>query len=181
MAERSANPGHGPQAQRQLGVDAEARGLAGALIFGPSDGQKVRFTRPDAWIGDRRPVAADPEAAAVEVARRYLAVHGPATREDLGRWWGVQPAPAGRLLQALGDAVVEVDVEGAPMWMLAADAHEAAAAERAGGVRLLPAFDQYVIAATRHAVNLMPRGRAQGPRVPQAGVDLRGRCVDGRL
>jgi Winged helix DNA-binding domain len=42
------------------------------------------------------------------------------------------------------------------MWMIAAEAEAAAAAGPPDGVRLLPAFDQYVIAATRHAEPLMP-------------------------
>ena len=132
--------------------------VRGALCFAPGDGQKVRFTRPDVWLdgvlGDSPPP--DPEAAAVEAARRYLAVHGPATREDLGRWWGVQPAPAGRLLKQLGDDVTEVSVDGAPMWALAGDAAALAEAGPIDSVRLLPGFDQYVIAATRHADRLMP-------------------------
>ena len=161
VAERSGDPELAHKLADNWGSGLKPAAWRGALIFGPSDGQKVRFTRPDAWIGAGARSQQDPAAAAVEAARRYLAVHGPATREDLGRWWGVQPAPAGRLLKALGDAVVEVAVEGAPMWMLAGDAHEAAAVERAGGVRLLPAFDQYVIAATRHAEKLMPGGREE--------------------
>ena len=43
----------------------------------------VRFTRPDHWLGGWRPV--EPEEARREVARRFLAAHGPASRDDLGR------------------------------------------------------------------------------------------------
>ena len=57
---------------------------AGQLVFAPSEGQKVRFTRPD-WSPE------DPEAALAEAARRYLGAGGPATREDLARWWGATP------------------------------------------------------------------------------------------
>jgi hypothetical protein len=41
------------------------------------------------------------------------------------------------------------------MWMLADGAAEAAAAPPPEGVRLVPAFDQYVIAAARHAEQLI--------------------------
>jgi hypothetical protein len=51
--------------------------------------------------------------------------------------------------------VVEVDVEGAAMWMLADDAAVAAKSKHVKTVRLLPGFDQYVIAATRHAEKLI--------------------------
>jgi Winged helix DNA-binding domain len=122
---------------------------AGQLVFAPGEGQKVRFTRPD-WS------PADPDAALAEVTRRYLGAGGPATREDLARWWGGAPAEGGRMLKALGDEVAPVTVAGAPMFLLREHVAEAAAAEPLRSVRLLPGFDQYVIAATLHAEALMP-------------------------
>ena len=114
----------------------------------------MRFTRPDVWLGHEieRP---DGDAALREIARRYLAVHGPATREDLRRWWATTPAAAGKLLRSLEDAE-EVEVDGERMWMLAADAARRPALGPAEGVRLLPAFDQYVIAATKQAEHFLP-------------------------
>ena len=101
----------------------------------------MRFAKPGV-------TPADGEEAAHRVVRTYLAAYGPAPREQFQRWFGMQsPAEAGRWLQALGDEVTEVE-QG---WMLAADAAEAAAAEPAGAVRLLPAFDPYVVAAPRKA------------------------------
>jgi hypothetical protein len=131
---------------------AASRGL---LCFGPSDGQLVRFTRPDQWLpawrGDQ-----DPEAALLETARRFLRACGAVTREDYARWWGVMAPEGGRVLERLGDEAVPVEVGGAGAWMLAAHAEEIVRASAAPSVRLLPAFDQYVVAATRHAEQLMP-------------------------
>lgn len=46
----------------------------------------------------------DPDEALREVVRRYLGAHGPATREDLSRWWSaLSPAAAGRMLAELGE------------------------------------------------------------------------------
>ena len=78
------------------------------------------------------------------------------TREDLARWWGVKPPEGGRMLRALESELAEVAVEGAPMLMLREHVAEAAVAEPLRSVRLLPGFDQYVIAATLHAEALMP-------------------------
>ena len=78
-----------------------------------------------------------------EIAHRFLAAHGPATREDFARWWGIAPAPAGKLIRSLADEVAEVDIEGIRAWMpaeLASDAQESAPSTQAP-VRLLPAFD----------------------------------------
>ena len=47
-------------------------------------------------------------------------------------------------------------MEGESLWMLAADAGEAAGIGSASGVRLLPAFDQYVVAATLQAEHFLP-------------------------
>ena len=137
-----------------FGAYLKPAAFRGRLCFGPGDGQKVRFTRPDVWLGHEieRP---DGEEALREIARRYLAVHGPATREDLRRWWATTPAAAGKLLRSLEDAT-EVELDGDPHWMLGADADAAAALPAASGVRLLPAFDQYVIAATKQAEHFLP-------------------------
>jgi uncharacterized protein YcaQ len=127
----------------------------GRLCFGPSDGQKVRFTRPDSWLG-RRIDTGDAEDALREVTRRHLGAFGPAAREDLARWWGVQPAQGGRMLKALGEDVAEVDVEGTAGWMLREHADEAAAEQPpARLVRLLPGFDMWVIGAARDAAALL--------------------------
>jgi uncharacterized protein YcaQ len=126
----------------------------GRLCFGPSDGQRVRFTRPDAWLG-RELEPEDPDAALLEIARRHLGAFGPAAREDLARWWGVSPAQGGRMLKALGEKVVQVEVDGTTGWMLRAHAAEAAAAEPVELVRLLPGFDMWTIGAARDAAPLL--------------------------
>jgi DNA glycosylase AlkZ-like len=133
----------------------------GKLCFGPSDGQKVTFTRPDAWLAVPATVH-DPDEALREVTRRFLAANGPATREDYARWWGVTPAKAGQRISELGDEVEEVDVEGEPRWILAGA--QPAGSAPTGVVRLVPAFDQYVVGATLHAEALLP------PDVPRALV-----------
>jgi hypothetical protein len=123
----------------------------GDLVFASSDGPRVRFARPAPFA------PLDPGEATREVARRFLAVYGPGSREHLAKWFGMQSAAmAGRWIKAL-DAV-EVDVEGRRGWLLAEDAAEAEAAEPAGVVRLLPAFDQYVVASPRDD---LPPGRRE--------------------
>jgi uncharacterized protein YcaQ len=183
VAEQCGDPDLAHKLTDNWGSTLKPAAFQGALIFGPSDGQKVRFTRPDTWLRQRARTGTDPNLSASDAARRYLAVHGPATREDLARWWGVQPAPGGRLIEALGDEVVEVHVEGAPMWMLAANVERAARANPGKGVRLLPGFDQYVIAATRHAEHLIAGdGDALKPLVyrPQGWISAVV-LVDGRM
>src|SRR6266545_282664 len=152
----------------------------GHLCFAPGDGQRVRFTWADHWLGGWRDQ--DPDTAVVEIARRFLAATGPVTREEYARWWGVQPAEGGRVLARLGDEVVPVEVDGTRGWLLAAHADEIALAGAAGPpcVRLLPAFDQYVVTASRHADRLLPgpfRDRVYRPQGWLSPVLL----VDGHL
>jgi hypothetical protein len=171
------------------GLDGKLRGgfgdllkpaaFRGELCFAPSDGRNVRFARPDQWLGDWEPVGVD--EAAREVTRRYLAAYGPANREALARWFGMpSPALAGRWLKALGDEAATVEVEGEELVMLASDVDEAAAVEPSGAVRLLPAFDHYVVAAPRDREAVLPaaqRSRVYRPQGWLSPVLL----VDGRM
>jgi uncharacterized protein YcaQ len=147
-------PELGEKVRHSWGAMLKPAASMGYLCFGPSDGQLVRFTRPDQWLEawDEQ----DPDAALLETARRYVHACGAVTREDYARWWGVMAPEGGRVLKRLGDEVVPVRVAGAATWTLAADAEEIAGSSPAPSVRLLPAFDQYVVAATRHAEQLMP-------------------------
>ena len=68
----------------------------------------------------------------------------PGTREDLAKWFGSSsPAVCGRWIKALD--VVETEFG----YALSEDADAIEAAEPSGVVNLLPAFDQYVVAAPR--------------------------------
>ena len=131
----------------------------GALVFAPSAGQNVRFALPPPFA------PLEPAAATAELTRRYLGVYGPATREDLMRWFGMRSAPmAARWIAAAG--TVEVDVEGRRAWMLGEHVGELETARASGAVRLLPAFDQYVVGTPRdEAAALAPefRGRVHRP------------------
>ena len=144
--------------------------FSGQLCFGPSVGQRVRFTHPATWADSARR-AHDPAAALIEVARRFLGAYGPATEHDLARWWGGGGvAGARRSIAALGDEAVPVDLEGSKAWMLAADARELGEAAPAKSARLLPGFDQYVVGASRHAEKLLPAGLRSRVYRPQGWI-----------
>ena len=78
----------GKIAEGSWGAILRPAAFAGSLCFGPSVGQRVRFTRPDTWLSVTAPASVDPEAATQWVTRRFLAAYGPATFHDLARWWG---------------------------------------------------------------------------------------------
>jgi hypothetical protein len=113
----------------------------GDLCFGPPRGRNVTFVRPDRWL--RRPLQADPAEAGRHFVRRFLSAYGPASAVDFGRWIE-DPTRAKALLRASADELADVQVEGRPALALATDLEVLAGARRPRGVRLLPAFDQYV-------------------------------------
>ena len=121
----------------------------GRLCFAPSDDGRARFTSPESFVR-RRIVRPEPEDALREVARRFLAAYAPATAEDLGNWSGFGRARVKRMLAALGDEAVEIDVDGDRAWALARDVDEIASAEPPDSARLLPAFDQWVVGTARY-------------------------------
>jgi hypothetical protein len=141
--------------------------FAGSLCFGPSVGQRVRYTRPATWVA-ALPAPMNAEPATAALTRRFLSAYGPATYHDFARWWGhCGVATARQWIAALGDGVTQVELAGERAWMLAADAREARDLPSQRSVRLLPAFDQYVIGASRHADLLLPgklRSRVYRPQ-----------------
>ena len=117
----------------------------GRLCFGPSDGNRVTFVRPDQWLGAFD--VPDPVASLQEVGRRFLAAYGPARVEEFARWWGVAPKAVRGVLRA-EHGFQEVEVDGKAAWT-AWEGKEAPA----GGepvVRLLPLFDPYTVAVRRN-------------------------------
>ena len=167
VAERVGDPTLAEKLGSGFGELLKPAAFTGELCFAPSDGRLVRFTTPRRRVRGFEPPGPD-EAAAAAVVRAYLAAYGPAPREQFQRWFGMTgPAEAGRWIAALGEEVVEVDVEGTGGWMLAADAAEAAAATPPGVVRLLPGFDQYVVGAPRGEPAVLPDAHRAAVYRPQ--------------
>ena len=171
----------GAKLRESWGALLKPAAALGLLCFAPNQGQQVRFTRPDTWLGGW--TDHDPDQAMAEVTRRFLAASGPVTREDFARWWGIpSPARGGRLLERLGSEVARVEVEGTAAYALAADLPGLAEAGGSRAVRLLPAFDQYVVTATRQAEHLMPgpfKARVYRPQGWLSPVLLVGGRMDG--
>ncbi len=155
-------------AQSSWGTILRPAAFTGRLCFGPSLGQRVQFTRPDTWLA-AAPALVDRHVAAAELTRRFLGAYGPATYRDLARWWGGGGglSTARQWIASLEEEVCPVDLDGTPAWMLAKHAREARDMPPIRSVRLLPGFDQYVVAASCHAERLLPgdlRSRVYRPQ-----------------
>lgn len=96
--------------------------LRGVAVVGPLRGARQAFVLARDRLGPPQPV--ERQAALAELARRYLAGHAPAGREDLARW-------AGLPLRDARAGIAAAPVEPAPAV--------------APPPRLLPAFDPYLL------------------------------------
>ena len=178
VGEHTGSAGLGEKLRESWGALLKPAAFEGLICFAPSSGRNVRFARPQQWLPEWR--EPPPEEAARELVRRYLAAYGPAPREQFARWLGTpSAAQAERLIKGLGDEVVQVTLDGTPAWALAGDIDEIAASAPSGVVRLLPAFDHYVVAAPRDADAVLPAAqkarvyRPQGWLSPVVVVDGR--------
>jgi hypothetical protein len=156
VAAKTGDPALSEHVQGSWGSLLKPPAYRGDLCFGPSLGQKVRFTRPDEWLPNWQ--STNPEEAQNIVTRRYLAAYGPATRDELRIWWGASAGEANKMIAGLDGEVATVDIEGIPAWALEKDLPEIEASSLGRSVKLLPAFDQYVLAAPRAQARVIPKG-----------------------
>jgi hypothetical protein len=118
--------------------------LEGLICLGPDRGAKTTYVLLGSWAKTGRSLS--PEEALAELALRYLSAYGPATLADLAAWSGMPMSQLRVGWQHIHDQVAEVEISGAPAWMLKTrlDWLEEPLAERPL-VRLLPAFDTYLL------------------------------------
>ncbi len=150
---------------------------SGLLCFGPSRGQSVTFVRPKQWLGNWRDV--DPDAALIDVARRYLRAYGPATKNDFARWFGTWSGVGNAAWTGLAEEVVAVSIEGRRADLLASDLDRIKAETHEPAVRLLPNFDPYLLGHTNRDHLFASEHRARVSRT--AGWISAIVLVDGRV
>ena len=130
----------------------------GDLCYGPSQGSRVTFRRPEdaspAWTG-LPPV----EVAAPIAIEAYFGAYGPATVDAFRRWLGAGAARIRRLVREHGGKLVEVDVDGDRAFVLEHHLDALAAARPSREVRLVPGFDAYVLGPGSTDGHVIPQAR----------------------
>jgi Winged helix DNA-binding domain len=112
--------------------------LRGIAVRGPMIGAQQAYVSTQDWLGPP-PRAVEPDVALAELARRYLAGHGPATDRDLAKWSGLSLGQARRGLHAIAAELRERSDDLAEL---------AAAPQHALSIpppRLLGAFDEVLM------------------------------------
>jgi uncharacterized protein YcaQ len=94
-------PTGGQAIYHQVGL-ASDRGL---IVRGPMRGREQCYVLVRDWLGDPPPF--DRDRALAELARRYLAGHGPASADDLAYWTGFGLRDARAALRAIASEIDE--------------------------------------------------------------------------
>ena len=79
--------------------------LRGLTVRGPMVGREHAYVLVSDWLGEPEPV--DRDRALAELARRYLAGHGPASDRDLAKWAGLPLRDARAGLGAIASELSE--------------------------------------------------------------------------
>jgi hypothetical protein len=162
-------------AERGVAIQREGQALIhlisqaafeGMLCLGPdrADG-KSTYALLDQWID--RGLAMPRREALSQLARRYLAGYGPADLKDFAVWSGLALTDAKQGWTALHESnrLVETRVEDRPLWSLAPLSAPMTDARRMSParpiVRLLPAFDTYVLGYANRDDLVRPEHRTE--------------------
>jgi hypothetical protein len=112
--------------------------LRGVAVLGPVGPEGQAFALARDWLG-ATPFEVEQDVALAELARRFLAAHGPATAADLAAWIGLPLRDARRGLDAIAGELAELGDGLASLAASAADVPDPIEP------RLLPAFDPYLL------------------------------------
>jgi hypothetical protein len=133
---------------------------AGLICLGPMQDKQQTFVLLDEWAPKSRDLSREQSLA--ELARRYLASHGPAAVHDFAWWAGLTVTEARSGLEAALPGLISEKIDGIEYWMTS-DTPGHIAHDKSS-VELLPAYDEYLIGykdrsamlAAEHATSIVP-------------------------
>ena len=114
--------------------------LRGVVCHGPERAGKLTFVLLEEWLPEIAPAPSDPLA---ELARRYLIACAPATVKDFAQWSGLRAAQARAAWAAVSADSRRVTTADGEALMLA---NQGEISEAATTLRLLPRYDNYLLA-----------------------------------
>lgn len=117
-------------------------GTAGVYCYGWPHGTRQMMMATDIWLGE--PLGGVVPEARTELVRRFVHAYGPVAPRHFAAWTGIAPSEARDRFEWLGAEIVEVKLDGAAAYVLAADVPMLADPPLASGARLLPAGDPFL-------------------------------------
>ena len=164
------------------GIDVEGQRLPHILMHleleavicsGGLAGKQHTYALLDEHIEKSPPLARDD--AVVELTRRYLTSHGPASVKDLGWWSSLTTSDIKAALSSLGAEVESETIDGVVLWSMAGAPRPRPARE----ARLLQTYDEFIVGYTESRFLGDPladsaRAAWKDRRVPQGLVLLNG-------
>jgi hypothetical protein len=150
---RGSSIGLNPKTQAPIHLIGLAA-LQGVLCVGPErdDGEST-YVLLDDWVPRVR--TPSHETALAELARRYFAAYGPATVEDLSAWSGIPMAEARSAVTGAMPSLGDVTIQGRPGFVLKGRLRRETTSPTQQ-VRLLPAFDTYLLGYRRRDLAVPP-------------------------
>jgi hypothetical protein len=152
----------------------------GDLSFGPGQGRRTTFQRLDGnprWAG-----VPELNEAGMRAVAAYFGAYGPATPDHVQYWLG-EGLGAGRKriqawIAAFGDRLVAVDIEVETAFVLREHLEDLTATSPTTAIRLLPAYDQWVLGPGTADAHIVPRAR-RALVSRQANIVIDGGVVSG--
>lgn len=177
LTERLTTFGISPDGQAPFHLIRHAA-LTGILCHGPQRTGEATYVLLDDWLPPTGRFRWEGDAALAELTRRYLAAHAPATSEDFATWSGLPVTWARRAWKLLAEsgAITEYGA----LTMLAGRVKELPGPSDTPDVRMLPAYDNYLIGyRTRelsvpalHQARVWPGGGLIRPTVIADGLAI---------
>ncbi|AZK97013.1 MULTISPECIES: winged helix DNA-binding domain-containing protein [Streptomyces] len=142
LTERLTTLGIPPDGQAPFYLIRHAA-LTGILCHGPQRAGEATYVLLDDWLPSTGRFRREGDDALAELARRYLAAHAPATLEDFAAWSGLPVTWARRAWKMLAES--GVITEYGALTVLAGRVKELPGPSDPPDVRMLPAYDNYLI------------------------------------
>lgn len=116
--------------------------LQGIVCLGPDRDREATYVLLDDWVPPAPALTRD--RALAELGRRYFAAYGPATVEDLAAWSGIAMGEARAAVTGATASLTKVTIQG-QLGFILTDRHKRRTMPATPQVRLLPAFDTYLL------------------------------------
>ncbi|WP_029136783.1 winged helix DNA-binding domain-containing protein [Nakamurella lactea] len=135
---------HGIDVGERLGHILFLAEMRGLICSSPMIGGQHGYALIDEWVAPAPEL--DAQEATARLVYRFFAGHGPASVDDLVRWCALTKGQIRPALEAIGDGLERIEVDGDELWF---DPNIPARPSRRPEALLLPVFDEATLTYPR--------------------------------